>query len=76
MPLVILGAGDEGVNKAVEIVCPHEVYVWRIRKEIALKTCSLRNIKRSQGGVKRSLVKRFYWRFCWHILVRRGQVML
>ena len=37
------------MNKAIKIVCPHKAYMFRIRKEVTLKICSLRNIKRGQG---------------------------
>lgn len=70
------GAGDGTVNKAVKTVCLHEASICRIRKEMAVKTCSLRNAKRSLGVVKRDLVKRLSWEglmLC--MLIRRDQVM-
>lgn len=47
--------------------------ICRIGKKPAMKSCSLRIIKRSQV-VRRSLVKRFYWEeLLAHVLVRKEQ---
>lgn len=68
---------DRAVDIAVKIFCLYEAYIGRLRKEPTLKPSSLRNVNISQGVIKRSLVKRFYWKVwlaC--VLVRRGWVML
>lgn len=72
-PLVNLSAGDRAVNKAVKTVCPHEAYMCRIRKEVTLKICSLRNIKRGQG--KEEFGLETLLKSCWHVYWS-GETML